>query len=34
VLSRVPKLPEYAVSKPYFFRIDVDGRITAYLQVK
>ena len=30
VLSREPKLPEYIVSKSYFFRVDLDGRITAY----
>jgi hypothetical protein len=30
VLSREPKLPEYVVSKSYFFKIDVDGRITAF----
>jgi hypothetical protein len=30
VLSREPKLPEYVVSKSFFFRIDLDGRITAY----
>ena len=34
VLSREPKLPEYVVSKSYFFRIDVDGRITAYRHEK
>jgi len=32
VLSRVPKVPEYIVSKSYFFRVDLDGRITAYKQ--
>jgi hypothetical protein len=30
VLSRSPSLPEYIVSKSYYFRIDLDGRITAY----
>lgn len=30
VLSRAPKFQEYVVSKSFFFRIDVDGRITAY----
>lgn len=30
VLSREPKLPEYIVSQSYFFRVEVDGRITAY----
>jgi hypothetical protein len=30
VLSREPKLPEYIASKSYFFRVDVDGRITAF----
>ena len=30
VLSREPKLPEYVVSKSYYFRVDADGRITAY----
>jgi hypothetical protein len=34
VLTREPKLPEYVVSKSYFFKIDVDGRITAYRQDK
>jgi len=32
VLSREPKVPEYIASKSYFFRVDVDGRITAYKQ--
>ena len=32
VLSREPKLPEYIASQPYFFRVDLDGRITAYRQ--
>jgi hypothetical protein len=32
VLSRTPRLPEYIASKSYFFRVDVDGRITAYRQ--
>jgi hypothetical protein len=30
VLSREPKLPEYIVSRSYFFRVDLDGHITAY----
>lgn len=30
VLSREPKLPEYIASQSYFFRVDLDGRITAY----
>jgi len=30
VLSREPHVPEYIVSKSYFFRVDLDGRITAY----
>ena len=30
VLSREPRVPEYIVSKSYYFRVDVDGRITAY----
>jgi hypothetical protein len=30
VLSREPKLPEYIVSRGYYFRVDLDGRITAY----
>jgi hypothetical protein len=30
VLSRAPKLPEYIVSQSYYFRIEPDGRITAY----
>jgi hypothetical protein len=30
--SREPKLPEYIASKSYVFRVDVDGRITAYRQ--
>ncbi len=30
VLTREPKLPEYVVSKSFYFRIDVDGRITAF----
>jgi hypothetical protein len=30
VLSREPRLPEYIVSRNYFFRVEVDGRITAY----
>ena len=34
VLSRQPRLPEYVVSKSYFFRIDLDGRITAYRHAK
>ena len=32
VLSREPKLPEYIASQSYFFRVDLDGRITAYRQ--
>jgi hypothetical protein len=32
VLSREPKLPEYIASQSYVFRVDVDGRITAYRQ--
>jgi hypothetical protein len=32
VLSREPKLPEYIASQSNFFRIDLDGRITAYRQ--
>lgn len=30
VLTREPSLPEYIVSKSYYFRIDVDGRIMGY----
>jgi len=30
VLTREPRLPEYIVSRSYYFRIDVDGRIAAY----
>ena len=30
VLSREPKVPEYIVSRSYFFNIDVEGRIIAY----
>jgi hypothetical protein len=30
VLSRDPRVPEYIVSRTYFFRVDLDGRITAY----
>jgi hypothetical protein len=30
VLSRKPQVPEYIVSQSFYFRIDVDGRITAY----
>lgn len=30
VLSRRPQVPEYIVSETFYFRIDVDGRITAY----
>jgi hypothetical protein len=32
VLSREPKVPEYVVSRSYFFRVDLDGRIMAYKQ--
>ena len=32
VLAREPRAPEYIVSKSYFFRVDLDGRITAYKQ--
>ena len=32
VLSREPKLPEYIASQSYVFRVDLDGRITAYRQ--
>jgi len=32
VLSREPKVPEYIASKSYVFRVEVDGRITAYRQ--
>jgi hypothetical protein len=30
VLTRRPQVPEYIVSASYYFRIDTDGRITAY----
>jgi hypothetical protein len=30
VLSRSPAVPEYVVSRSFYFRIDVDGQITAY----
>jgi hypothetical protein len=30
VLTRQPRVPEYIVSASYYFRIDTDGRITAY----
>jgi hypothetical protein len=30
VLSRKPQVPEYIVSQSFYFRIDVDGKITAY----
>ena len=30
VLSREPKFPEYIASRSYYFRVDLDGRITAY----
>jgi hypothetical protein len=30
VLTRQPQVPEYIVSASYYFRIDTDGRITAY----
>jgi hypothetical protein len=30
VLSREPRVPEYIVSEPYIFRVDVDGRIAAF----
>ena len=30
VLSRRPSVPEYVVSRSFYFRIDVDGEITAY----
>lgn len=30
VLSREPKLPEYIASRSYYFRVDLDGSITAY----
>lgn len=30
VLSRRPQVPEYVVSQSFYFRIDVDGQITAY----
>jgi hypothetical protein len=30
VPTREPTLPEYIVSRSYYFRIDVDGRIMAY----
>lgn len=30
VLTREPRLAEYIVSRSYYFRVDVDGRITAY----
>jgi hypothetical protein len=32
VLSREPRVPEYIGSRSYYFRVDVDGRITAYKQ--
>jgi hypothetical protein len=34
VLSREPKLPEYIASQSYVFRVDLDGRITAYRQAR
>jgi hypothetical protein len=30
VLSRQPRVPEYIVSQSYIFRVDVDGRISAF----
>jgi hypothetical protein len=30
VLTRQPRVPEYIVSETFYFRIDIDGRITAY----
>ena len=30
VLTREPSLPEYIVSRSYYFRVDVNGRIMAY----
>ena len=30
VLTRRPRVPEYIVSATFYFRIDLDGRITAY----
>lgn len=30
VLTRQPRVPEYIASQTFYFRIDVDGRITAY----
>lgn len=30
VLTRQPRVPEYVVTRTFYFRIDVDGRITAY----
>ncbi len=30
VLTRQPRVPEYIVSQTFYFRIDLDGRITAY----
>jgi hypothetical protein len=30
VLTRKPQVPEYIVSATYYFRIDIDGRITAF----
>ena len=30
VLSRMPPVPEYIVSRTFYFRIDVNGQITAY----
>ncbi len=30
VLIRQPRVPEYIVSQTFYFRIDLDGRITAY----
>lgn len=30
VLSRRPQVPEYVVSRSFYFRIDIDGQITAY----
>jgi hypothetical protein len=30
VLTRRPRVPEYVVSRSFFFRIDLGGRITAY----
>ncbi len=30
VLTREPRVPEYIVTRSYYFRVDVDGHIAAY----